>query len=179
MSNQRIGYFDSLKGFAICLVVFCHHVVLNDSSILGNVFMSLAWAAVPCFFMVTGGLLHRTKEFSWSKWINKVFKIYVCLVVWKFLYLILFWAISDITIKTNDLINYLFFMGDIVGVDVGPMWFMKAYLQALIIFPITYYIYSSKNMQILTYILLLLFVVSVGVAVIDYIGLSIGGSYLG
>lgn len=174
MSKQRIGYFDSLKGFAICLVVFCHHVLLDNDTIMGNFFMSFAWAAVPCFFMVTGGLLHRAKEFSWKKWANRIIKVYMCLCVWKVIYLLLYCAMSNITIDGISLIKYLFFLGDIPGVDIGPMWFMNAYLQALIVFPITYHLYSNKNMHALIYLLLLLFMISIGATVINYIGIDIG-----
>ena len=45
--GKRIEYFDTIKGIAIVLVVFCHYVVLSNDSFGGNIMMSLAWAAVP------------------------------------------------------------------------------------------------------------------------------------
>lgn len=45
---------DNLKGICILLVVFCHYTLLSGSSVVGNAIMTLAWAAVPCFMMITG-----------------------------------------------------------------------------------------------------------------------------
>ena len=153
MKNKRIEYFDALKGFAIILVVFCHHVVLNGESILGNIVMSFAWAAVPCFFMVTGGLLHKAKEFSWKKWLIRMFKIYAGMVVWKLLYWIFYTIIGDVSTSIGELINYLFLMGKIVGVDTGPIWFIETYLQILLFFPITYQLYSRSKIGYTVFLL--------------------------
>ena len=66
--NSRLLYMDNLKGICILLVVFCHYTLLSGSSVVGNAIMTLASAAVPCFMMITGGLLCRTKsDFDWKK----------------------------------------------------------------------------------------------------------------
>lgn len=52
--NSRLLYMDNLKGICILLVVFCHYTLLSGSSVVGNAIMTLAWAAVPCFMMITG-----------------------------------------------------------------------------------------------------------------------------
>ena len=153
MNTKRIEYFDALKGFAMLLVVFCHHVVLNAESILGNIVMSFAWAAVPCFFMVTGGLMHKAKEFKWKKWLMRIFKIYAGMVVWKLLYWMFYAFIGDVVVNIGEFINYLFFMGKIVGVDTGPIWFIETYLQILIFFPITYQLYSKSKIVYMMIIL--------------------------
>lgn len=180
MSTKRITYFDALKGFAIILVVFCHHVVLDNDTIVGNVFMSFAWAAVPCFFMVTGGLLHNTRQFTWKKWWERILKVYSTLCVWKLLYLCFYAIFSEITVDFVGVVKYLFLMGSIGNVDTGPMWFIYAYLQALIIFPITYRLYyDEKDKRSLMYLLGLMWISSVFTTVINSIGIDIGNSLLG
>ena len=173
MSNNRIQYFDALKGFAIILVVFCHYVLLDGESILGNMVMSLAWAAVPCFFMVTGGLLHKAKVFSWQKWIGRLLKIYGCMVVWKFLYWIFFACISDLSVDSGTIIKYLFFMGNAQGIEAGHVWFIVAYLQVLLFFPITYQLYTRCNMGYFVFLMVYTWLFSIFKSAANFIGLDL------
>ena len=53
---KRIEYLDSMKGFAILLVVFCHFTFLSPETYAGNIVMQMAWSGVPIFLMVSGGL---------------------------------------------------------------------------------------------------------------------------
>lgn len=36
------------------LVIYCHGVLLPYHSVVGNLMMTLAWGAVPCFVMASG-----------------------------------------------------------------------------------------------------------------------------
>ena len=178
MEKKRITYFDALKGLAIMLVVFCHHVVLDGYSILGNVVMSFAWVAVPCFFMVTGGLLHKSREFSWKKWVERILKVYLCLCIWKFGYLIFYGIISDLEINGIVIIKYLFFLENMNGVDTGPMWFITAYLQALLVLPITYQLYREENKKGLKYALAIFGTCSIVQTLVSFLGIEILNSLL-
>lgn len=42
MGKERIIYFDTLKGVSILLVVFCHYVLLDNHTIIGNILMAAA-----------------------------------------------------------------------------------------------------------------------------------------
>ena len=174
MSKERIKYFDELKGLAIIFVVFCHHVVLSNESIVGNAFMSLAWGAVPCFFMVTGGVMHRTECFDWKKYLLRLWKVYLILVIWKLLYLCFYVVVDAVTIDPLKIVSYLFFMGSMDGVDTGPMWFMYAYLQALVIYPITHFLYvnGKKGKTVLMYLFLILWGTSIFPTVVSFIGVN-------
>ena len=88
--KERIEYLDLLKGISIILVVFCNKVTLPSDTILGNIIMAMAWAAVPNFFFVTGGLMHQSKELKWKKYLNKLLRAYIVLCVWKLLYLLFY-----------------------------------------------------------------------------------------
>ena len=175
MNKGRVIYLDALKGLSIILVVFCHHVVLPSNTVVGNIFMSFAWAAVPCFFMVSGGLMHQAKQFVWKKHIMRMAKIYITLIIWKIIYLFFYMLIETVQIeKQSDILEYLFFFGNISKVDTGPMWFMEAYLQVLVVYPITYYLHLQKEgRRILIYVCILFFINSIGITMMDFFDIGI------
>ena len=144
--KERIEYLDLLKGISIILVVFCHKVTLPSDTILGNIIMAMAWAAVPNFFFVTGGLMHQSKELKWKKYLNKLLRAYIVLCVWKLLYLLFYSTFQEVTFSKTDLIEYLFVFGDISGVDAGHIWFMYAYLFVLLFYPVSWFLFKNgKN----------------------------------
>lgn len=175
MSNNRIRYFDALKGFAIFLVVFCHHVVLSNETLVGNGVMSLAWGAVPCFFMVTGGVMHMSAKFSWKKYLMRLVKLYGVLVVWKLGYLCFYGMLRGVETDVWGLIKYLFFMGNLKTVDTGPMWFMYAYLQVMLIYPITHMLFYNGKLgkQLLLFLLVLLGGSSILSTALKFVGIEV------
>ncbi len=65
--TSRIVYLDVLKGVSMLLVIYCHGVLLPYHSVVGNLMMTLAWGAVPCFVMASGAVLHQSRHFTWQK----------------------------------------------------------------------------------------------------------------
>ena len=169
--GKRIEYLDTLKGISIILVLFCHYVLLQNESILGNVVMSVAWAAVPCFFMVTGGVMHRSEELNWKKHIRRIIKTYTVLLVWKLLYLLFYSMLNPVNFSKVELVKYLFLFGDIANVSTGLMWFMYAYLTALLFFPVTHFLFrhGKDGRRILSFVALLLFSGSILCTFVDFI----------
>lgn len=143
MKKWRVEYLDLLKGISILLVVFCHYCMMPDTTILGNIVMCMAWAAVPCFFLVSGGLMHASKRWDWKKYFKKLVRIYVVLTIWKIIYLVVYLWATEVMFSGNELVQYLFFFGKIQGIDTGVMWFMYAYFMALLIYPFTYFLYKG------------------------------------
>ena len=170
MKKERIEYLDLIKGISILLVVFCHRVALSDETILGNIFMAIAWAAVPNFFFVTGGLMHQQQKFDWRKYTSKLVRAYLVLCVWKVLYLVFFSFLQEISFSKVDLIKYIVLFGDIAGVDTAPMWFMYAYIAVLLFFPISYYLFKSntEGKKIIIFILIILFISCFGMTACNF-----------
>lgn len=158
MKTKRIEYIDALKAVCILLVVFCHYVVLPDETIIGNFIMTLAWAAVPCFMMVSGALMHQTSRFSWEKYFTKLVRLYIVLCAWRLIYLLVCFAVSDIAYGIHDIIQYLFLLKDLDGVNTGVMWYMIAYLIVLCLYPITYHLFKNNGRKILVFIMGISFV---------------------
>ncbi len=155
----RIEYLDQIRGVSILLVVFCHYTLLGNSSLVGNMIMCIAWGAVPCFFMVSGGVMHQKKEFLWKPYFYRLMQVYFGLCVWKLIYLLINGLLHDLSFSKVDLIKYLFFFGSIDGVDTVLMWFAQAYLLVLIFYPITWFLFRhfSEGKKILLFILVMLF----------------------
>ena len=71
--TSRIVYLDVLKGVSMLLVIYCHGVLLPYHSVVGNLMMTLAWGAVPCFRYGIGGstaseptfYMAKTRETPW------------------------------------------------------------------------------------------------------------------
>ena len=89
MQTKRFEYLDFIKGVAICMVVFCHRVVIPDDSVAGAVCMVLVFSAVPCFMMCSGYVLLFKQE-SAGKSFRRAGHVYLCMVVWKALYFFFF-----------------------------------------------------------------------------------------
>ncbi len=158
---ERIAYLDFIRGISILLVVFCHFVLLNNEGVAGNVVMCLAWGAVPCFFMVSGGVLHQKKEFVWKKYICRLLQVYFVLCVWKIIYLLVTCLYTNVSFSKVELITYIFLFGSISGVHTGVMWFTQAYLLLLLFYPISWFLFRhfEEGKKILFFLLILLFVI--------------------
>lgn len=171
MKTKRIEYLDFIKAISIMLVVFCHKVALSDESVLGNLMMAIAWAAVPNFFFVTGGLMHQSRNLDWKKHIYKIVHAYAVLCIWKVIYLIFFSFVRDISYSKVELVKYIFLSDEIKGVETNMMWFMYAYIAVLIFFPISYYLFKvegKEGKRILGFVLGILFIYSFWVSAVNF-----------
>lgn len=140
MNSSRIRCFDFIKGISILLVVFCHYVVLSKETIVGNVFMTLAWAAVPCFMMTSGALLHQKKYFLWRPYLYKLLKIYLVFSVWRGIYFLIYRVVLQLEVQLSftKILEYLFLFRDIEGVNTDVMWYIRAYFVVMLLYPITH-----------------------------------------
>lgn len=168
--KERVHYLDRIKGISIIMVVFCHSAMLPEDSILGNIFMSISWGAVPCFFLVSGGLMNCSRSFSWKKYFIRLIRIYGVLVVWRVIYLLVFSAVNDVSFSKESLFKYLFLFGNIDNVNTGVMWFMVAYLLVLLIYPVTWFLFNSEKSgeKIAAFLMAISFIGGIGVNFVDF-----------
>lgn len=164
MSNKRIEYFDGIKGLGILLVVFCHYVLLSEESIAGNVVMTLAWSAVPCFMMISGALMHHTQRFSWRKYGTKLAQVYLVMVAWRLIYWAVISGLCTVTATKAELVQYLFFFIDLDDFSMGFLWYMVAYLVVLMVYPVTWYLFrrcEKEGKQLVLFLMLVAFAGSI------------------
>lgn len=143
--QQRLAFLDNIKAFSIILVVFCHYTTLNSESFVGNVIMSLAWAAVPLFFMVSGILSNMQKTWVWKKYLIRLLKTYSVLCIWKLVYFVVFYLNYDLAVSKIDIIKYIFLFGSIEGIADGVLWFMYAYLEILLLSPVLWSLWNHSS----------------------------------
>lgn len=159
MKKGRVEYLDFLKGICILLVVFCHYCMMPADTVLGNIVMCAAWGAVPCFFLVSGGLMHASSCWGWKKYLKKIVRTYSVLCIWKVIYFIVYSLNIDVTCSKAELIQYIFFFGSLDAVNTGVMWFMEAYLLVCIFLPVSYFLFKEKKngRRALLFVLIVLF----------------------
>ena len=143
--NERIDYLDTLKAVSMFLVIFCHYVMLPNGSILGNVLMSLSWAAVPCFMMTSGFLMHRKEVLKPKGYFRRLSHIYAAYVIWRLIYLAVYFAFGKVRPTIKEVISYLFFARDLAEVNTGAMWYIVAYIAVLLLYPVTHFLYHGGN----------------------------------
>lgn len=157
--NTRNVAFDFLKAMAILLVIFNHNRQLNPNSVIDNFFMLLSNVAVPCFFMVSGGVFFH-RPFDMKKHSLRMVSFYSVFVVWRAIYLLFFLyygAPFDGSIRT--ILSYLLLFQTYDGVITGHFWFMEGMLSVMLIAPILHLCYEQKkdNLRLLGYLLAVLF----------------------
>lgn len=153
--EDRLFYLDNLKGVCIILVVFSHFTLLSSDTILGNVFMSLAWAAVPCFMLVTGFLLHKKDNFSWDTYKTKLISIYLIVIIWRVIYILVNIVLNGYIYKTSDLIKGILLISNVTGINMDVFWYMKAYIVVYLIYPVTWFLLKNNGKKVLLSIMVL------------------------
>lgn len=177
--NSRLLYMDNLKGICILLVVFCHYTLLSGSSVVGNAIMTLAWAAVPCFMMITGGLLCRKKsDFDWKKYIKRLITLYVVIILWRIVYILIYIVMNGNIYTGKDIIAGIFFMSDVNGINMDVFWYMKAYLVTYMIYPVIWFLLMNGGKKYMLNIMVVtgvsgIFIPTMNMIVTHYINFSI------
>lgn len=171
MEKKRIDFFDALKAICIVLVLFCHFPLLPDKSLLGNIFMTIAWCAVPCFMMVTGSIMHRPeREFSWKKHLRNQLKIYTVICVWRIVYLAAICLGSKCSYDVKSIIQYVFLFMELEGIKTGVIWYMKVYFMIMCFYPATFLLFKNdKGKKVLFYTMIICFVQGILIPSVDWL----------
>lgn len=169
--SKRIEWLDSIKGFSILFVVYCHYIMLPKNTFLGNILMTMATCGVPCFMMVSGALMHNSHSFNWKKYFKRIFTVYLVMCLWKVIYLAVSFVILDVQFTFNELIRYLFLFGGLSNVPSSVMWYMVAFILVMLVYPISYHLLNdeSSNGKLYIFLLLLSFLSGFGVTFVNYI----------
>lgn len=174
----RMENLDALKALCITMVVFCHFVLLSQKTFIGNVAMSLAWGAVPCFMMVSGALLHNSSHFLWKKYLLKISRLAGVLAAWRLIYLLITMSLTPFKVSTLVVIQYLFLLKDIEQVRTGVMWYIIAYIMVLLLYPVTYFLFHNYGgRKVLAFVLLLAGTSGILIPSIDWVISVIAGAY--
>lgn len=161
MAKQRLYYIDFLETIAILLVIYCHFLSVEGTTVISNVLMQFATTvAVPIFFMANGTLLFLGK-FDLNKHLKKTFWLFITSVSWKVAYLAVIFAKSHFYLPTLTWSKvFLYFCGTNIEDPFIPsahFWFLYALIGMYLIFPILKICYDSEKKSVFLYLTILLF----------------------
>lgn len=160
-TKNRDLSLDFLKGIAIVMVVFFHNIQLNPDSLIDNLFMLAANAAVPCFFLVSGALFFH-RPFHMNRHLRRTIRFYLVYVIWRAFYLAFYlFHGAPFDGSLRKLFAYLFLFQTMPGVETGHFWFMDAMLTILFAAPLFHLCWTAHRNQI-PYLLGILFLFNQG-----------------
>lgn|GEM_PF-1960799 len=135
--KHRDSFLDILRCLAIFFVFYEHAPLLKEGSLLAN--FSIFWTvnAPAIFFFVSGAVfLHRTDSPKSTG--KKFLHAYIRLSLWKAVFLLCFFLTNPPgfqSLTKGNVLLFLFFFGQIPGIDSTHLWFMHAYLSLLLLLP--------------------------------------------
>lgn len=138
-SNRNI-VFDIIR--IICCVMV---VVIHMPEFYGPQYRILVHVmthyAVPCFMAVSGYLIFFRREYKYKEILAGPFKRYLFIfIIWATVYLVYNYEFTD---KTESFWRYA-----IVNSEVWHLWYIKVYLQILIVYPLVRAITSKKDLAL-------------------------------
>ena len=97
MSQKREYAFDALRVIAMIMVVVIHVAnvytrsfssISSSSYVVSLIFSTFSRVSVPIFFMISGALL-LDRKFDTKKYLKRIKKFILLIIVWDLVYLIL------------------------------------------------------------------------------------------
>jgi len=147
--DDRDFFIDLIKVLSCLGVISIHYSAFYGSSII-CVIRPIVSFSVVCFMSVSGYYLLYKKNYSYGEVLKRYFlKYLVVFLVWSTIYNVRAYYLSD---KSVSLFRYF-----VINSEGWHLWYLKAYLQILIVYPIAKAITKEKNVAFLFSIGWLLF----------------------
>lgn len=169
---ERINYIDSLRGFAILLVVVGHLIQFNNSFFLDSRLFNIIYSFhMPLFFFISGcaRALHRDKQINLKtlsiRVLNRFCALIIPSVVWSSIVPLFF-------LKVTDLSWHLTF----------GYWFLNALFVVSLFWECFLYFDTKKSQKWILYglgllVILLLFILGIKRIPIFYLSMFVFGFY--
>lgn len=145
---ERVGYIDSLRGFAILLVIVGHLIQYNYSSVFESPLFNVIYSFhMPLFFFISGctRALHEDSDLGISKVSNNIMNKFSSLIVPS-----LFWTLVA-----------PFFLSDIFNVHINQIssyWFLNVLFVIFAFWELFAYVESKFSMKWLLYVLVFILI---------------------
>ena len=147
MAKKREYAFDILRVVAMIMVITVHvsnvysrsfGVISNNAFLVSLVFNTISRISVPIFLMISGALL-LDREFNKEKYIKRLIKFIILIIVWDIVYLI--WEYFYLGITYDKLYKLLF------EPYRAHLWFLYTILLLYAIQPLLRMIMHKINSQ--------------------------------
>lgn len=92
--NHSLDYLRAISCFLVIIIhianVYCRaYTKITEINYVGAViFNSIARISVPIFFMISGALLIKNNEFNMKKYLKRIWRLVLALIVWNLIYFI-------------------------------------------------------------------------------------------
>ena len=188
MKSKREYSFDILRVVAMVMVITIHvsnvysrsfGIISNKSFFISLVFNTFSRVSVPIFLMISGALL-LNREFNLKKYLKRLFKFIVLIIVWDIIYLV--WEYLYLGVTYNNLYKLIF------EPYRAHLWFLYTILILYAIQPILRKLLLKSNSIIKTILLIMWILFSTGSMIshtlaqyftlFSYIGFFVLGKYL-
>lgn len=188
MKNSREYSFDILRVVAMVMVITIHvsnvysrsfGIISNKSFFVSLIFNTFSRVSVPIFLMISGALL-LNREFNLKKYLKRLFKFIILIVVWDIIYLV--WEYLYLGVTYNNLYKLIF------EPYRAHLWFLYTILILYAIQPILRKILLKSNNIIKVLLLVIWILFSTGSMIshtlaqyftlFSYIGFFVLGKYL-
>lgn len=162
--NRYYDYIDILRVLAIAAVLLQHSATYYIDGGYGNVYVANFFRGISrwnilIFIMISGGLVlskERTIETIWKKYIARIVKVFLA---WSLLYTIYNFCTQYSSMGVADMIKNT--ISSLVSGGTQRMWYLVMLIGIYAITPILQKTLKCLSAKEMSYLLLLLFVVSV------------------
>ena len=188
MKSSREYSFDILRVISMVMVIIIHvsnvysrsfGVISNKSFFISLIFNTFSRVSVPIFLMISGALL-LNREFNLKKYLKRLFKFIILIVVWDIIYLV--WEYLYLGVTYNNLYKLIF------EPYRAHLWFLYTILILYALQPILRKILLKSNNIIKIILLIIWILFSTGSMIshtlaqyftlFSYIGFFVLGKYL-
>lgn len=133
-----------------CMMVVMIHMPKFYNFKIGIIIDAMTHCAVPCFMAISGYLLFFRREYSYKQVLSGPFKKYLILfLIWTAIYIGYNYSHTD---KTEPFWRYA-----ITNSEGWHLWYLKVYLQIIVVYPIVKAITSKKELTLFYSILWFVF----------------------
>lgn len=188
MKKTREYAFDILRVISMIMVIIIHianvycrsfGMISTKSYLISLIFNTICRVSVPIFFMISGSLL-LDRSFNKEKYLKRVLKYVVIIVVWDIIYLV--WEYFYLGVTYDKLYKLIF------DPYRAHLWFLYTILVLYAIQPLLKLIMDKSNNIIKISLLIIWFLLSLAsmlnpyvakfFTIFSYIGYFIIGKYL-
>ena len=154
MTNKREYAFDALRVIAMIMVVVIHVAnvytrsfssISSSSYVVSLIFSTFSRVSVPIFFMISGALL-LDRKFDTKKYLKRIKKFIILIIVWDLVYLI--WEYLFLGVTHDNLLKL------IKEPYRAHLWFLYTILLIYILQPLLRIVLNKLNKPI-KYIILI------------------------
>lgn len=145
MSKNREYTFDVLRVIAMIMVIIIHvsnlysryyGLISNSSYLISLIFNTISRISVPIFFMISGALL-LDRKFNKDKYLKRVFRFLIVIIVWDIIYLIWEYLFFGTTYSKFYTLLFQPFR--------SHLWFLYTIIALYIVQPILKYLLDKMN----------------------------------